>query len=821
MRVPISWVREFVPINVSVDELAQRLTVAGIEVEYIDRIGVFSPQAVVGEILSNEPVTDDGNLRELRVNAGREVTILSNSANLREAAGGVKIAVTLPGAMAFDRGEPGYKLRTIAAATIRGKHSEGAGASAAELGIGDDHSGVLVLDTDAPGGEPLANLWQPQPDWDADIVLHLAILPNIARCQSIIGVAREIAAITQTEATYEPAMFDVAVKSGEFDPEVEAPDQCPQFSTTMIEGVRVVPSPAWMRRRLVLCGLEPINLVVDATNYVALELGQPTHAYDADRLPSTTLGARVAKDGESLATLAAAEDAEPLQIVPGSLLIVSDDQPVAVAGVVGGRPTSVRDSTTRVLLEAANFDFLSIRKAQAAMKVFTEASARFSRGVDPEIVPLAVQRICALWSAEMPDFKVTGGGLSSGTTAEPQTLELSLEEVNASLGTEFSMDDVLDALRRVGIEATVENGKTVACTVTSARQDISIPADIIEEVARLLGYDRLPETMTREPLPLTLPNDRYEFREQARDAAVRCGLQEIITYTLSDPAGQAALHAGHADIEQPPLLSVLNSTTPDRTALRRSLVPAMLSTMALNQRHADSIQLFEVGVVVRPEAEGLAAELPSEPLHLVIGLAGLRQGAWLRSEKPQPLDFHDAASTVSDLCQALTMQTPRFEEADLPPYQPGQCAQVMIGDSRVGTLGRAHPAVLEAFQWKAGKAFLAELDLDTLYSLHSDTFTVVDPPRHPSIEVDVTFDVPVSLGAGELASAARRGVEDERLRQVDVIDVYREDGSELKSVSLRFTLNAGNRSMQREEGLEMREAAVAALGAACEARVRE
>lgn len=820
MRLPLGWLGQHVNLS-TMDPLAlsERLTIGGVEVESDESIGLLSPLAVVGVVLSREADARPG-LCWLTVDVGRAepVLVATRSANLQAAAVGTRIAVALPGAALFAPKEGGLLgMLTVAAREMFGRPSGGVGCSAFELGAGEDHSGVLILDGQLAAGTPLSKVLSAMAG--AERVLTVAILPNIARCQSILGSAREVGALAMMETALEVEEAPVVVGSSAQDPQVDDTTLCGRFATALIDGIVVGPSPLWMQRRLLACGQQPRNNVVDVSNYVMLELGQPTHAYDADTLPSLVLGVRRARAGELFKPLVADEDDAPTALPEGIPVITCDDNAVAMAGVMGGFETRVTDATTRLLLESANFDYIAIRRSQAATLTYTEASARFSRGVDPSLVERAIRRSVALLRETCPDIRVVSTGLHSAVSLDDRKLSLTVQQLNGALGTSLDAEQVAAQLGRVGLSVAAD-GDALVVSVPSSRPDITIPSDLYEEVARLHGYDRLPATMPLEPVPTHLPDPGIRIRAEIEDVLVAAGLQQTISYTLSSPELEAKLRAGSASAPVPAYATLTNPNSEDRRVFRRTLLAHLVACTAENLRHTSGFHAFELGVVARPE--GGVDGLPVERRQLALVQCGLDTEPSMFHTQPRSVDAHDLVGVVRDLLAHLHIADVQWvANRDRVGFHPGICADVLVGGEVLGTVGALHPAAAAAFDLAGRKVFVAELDADALVAKVPERFLAPTPPRHPGVRLDISVIVDDSVSAGALEQTLREAASG-LLRDVAVFDVYR--GTPIpagrKAVGFRFELGAAERTLAMSEAEAARETIVAALARVYGAELR-
>ena len=824
MRVPISWLKEYVPFTLSVEEIASRLTLAGIEAEYIESIGAFSKRVVVGEIVKNQKCENADSLRHILMDVGEPIEVVSAAPNLAAVPPGTKVATALPEAIIFDGSSSGYRLHSVAPSIIHGMESAAVLCSKKELGITPDHTGVLILDPDEKVGVPVLDCIELSESSTADQVLVLSILPNIARCQSIIGVAREIAALTGVEGVYQPELSHHKITCENIDLPIALPNLCRRFSIVHVDGIQLMASPDLMQLRLVLCGFEPVNNIVDATNYAMLELGQPMHAYDADKLPSSILGVRFSRPGERLRLLGHHGDKESVSLGDNVLLVVSDDHPVAVAGVMGGVETAISEKTARIQIESANFDFITIRKNQSALKIRSETSARFSRGIDPTLTILGIRRVLKLLEETCPNLRVLATVDASQLSDSALEIELTLAEVNNSLGTDFCLPEIVKLLRCLGIHCYVDKAQELLrATITSARADLRLPCDLIEEIARLRGYNHIPSTMPEDPIPMHQRNRHLEIREMVRDTMVRIGLQEIMSYTLTSPEIERALFAGHPDAyPDPPYLRMLNPVTSDHSTMRRTLIPGLLQAVHANLRYTDVCHLFEIGVVVLPEEKPDSSKLPLEPYRVALAMTGKIQEPSVHRNESTDMDFYDAANAVDFLLNHLHIQGAQFDAADVPPYQTGVCARVSGNGKEYGYVGAIHPSVAEAFDLEGHTVFCAELDLEVLIKDSVRFFSVCDPLRFPSIELDISVVVAEDLQSRTLTDLVKEA-SGEVLQDVSVIDVYvgPQISKHSKAIALRLNLNARNRTLTMEEARTVREQVVRHLQESINAIIRE
>jgi phenylalanyl-tRNA synthetase beta chain len=800
--------RDFVEFSLPTTQLAERLTMAGIEVEAVEAVGALNDKVVIGTIIAvhSHSASSSTHFVDLDVGGGKRLQAISTAPNLAKVAKGDKVAVALPSATILGPDET-FELRRVEATTVRGVRSEAVILSDRELGVGPDHIGARLLNVDLEPGRRIRDVLPREPTWEADEIITLSILANIARCQSIRGTAREVAAITggAFSSHIDCASVNFAkrpLQTSSFDREL-----CRRFTDVLIEGVTVNHSPRWICRRLVLAGVTPINNIVDIANYVMLEVGQPMHTYDADHLPKQPLGVRRSIRGERLHVLTQPDDVEPLVLDPGIPVVTSNDVPVAVAGVVGSTKTAVRDTTQRVLLESANFDFISIRKSQSALKIFTEASARFSRGVDPQLTTDAIRRFIHLIVQNNESARVgRSHDYSLGVEDVERTIVLGISEANASLGTSISPMEMSALLERVGISNKLDQkSNSIIASISSDREDVTIPSDLLEEIARLYGYERLPGTMPLEPIPGHPRNNHRHLREQARDALVMAGLQEVMTYSLTSPDRERALLASEdKPIAEPPYVRILNPISSERTVMRRSLLPELLLCVQRNLRHSLGCHFFEIGQVFLPEGPTTTTLLPYEEYRVAIAMSGAAEPGSVHHQSARNADYFDAAEAVQFLFRHLHIDDVSFRPARHPAFHPGICAEV-IGSAKVyGQIGEIHPLVARAFGLEGHRVLAVDLSLEMIIADAVRFFGVSEILRQPSIQSDISVAVTEDMLAGRLREIVRNAA-GPLLQDVEIFDIYRGAGvpDGYKAVGLRLTLNAGERTLTTAEEREI------------------
>ena len=817
MRAPLSWLREYVdlPAGTHATELAHRLTALGLKLEALEAPGAdIEGPLVVGRVVSfaEEPQKNGKVIRWCQVDVGPEHSgdegtrgIVCGADNFAE---GDLVVVALPGCVL-----PGGFA--ISARRTYGHVSDGMICSTRELGIGDEHGGILVLEPDeAKPGDDAVSLLHLRDD-----VIEFEINPDRAYALSLRGIAREVALAYDLELR-DPAHREVPAPNDEGYPvRVEAEDGCPVFATRTVTGFDpAAPSPRWMTRRLHLAGMRPISLAVDVTNYVMLELGQPIHGYDGDRLAGPIV-VRRARPGERLTTL----DDVDRELDPDDLLITDDRGAIGLAGVMGGQETELSGSTTRVVIEAAHFAPASVFRTARRHKLPSEASKRFERGVDPLLPAYAADRVAELL------VEHGGGTVSEGVTYVGGPPEADTISIDAGLpervtGIPVEAEAVVRHLRAVGCAVAVD-GRRLTVAPPSWRPDITDPYDLVEEVARVVGYDRVPSVLPAAPAGRGLTREQ-KLRRRAGLAMAGAGYVEVLTYPFVGDADWDALDLPAED-ERRRTIRIANPLSEEEPALRTTLLPGLLRTLARNVgRGIGDLALVEQAPVYlpRPEAgaaailgverrptdeewEALLAAVPDQPRHLAVALAGERErsGWW---GKGRGASWADAVEAVRELGRALGVE-PEVRAAVYVPWHPGRCAEVLVDGSVVGHAGELHPRVCKAYGVPPRTA-VAEVDLDAM--MRSATTVVAAPvfSTYPVAKEDVALVVDRSVPAGAVAATLREAA-GPLLESVRLFDVYTGEqiGEGKKSLAYAMRFRAPDRTLTDAEVAEARDAAVA------------
>jgi phenylalanyl-tRNA synthetase beta chain len=774
MRVPLSWLADHVDVDVSAATLAEQLTFAGIEIETIHRVGEDLAGILTARVLEVTPHPDADRLVLVRIDAGGEERSVVCGA--RNFAPGDIVPWAAPGARL-------PALPEIGRRQVRGAWSDGMLASARELGVFDDHSGILVLPPDTPVGADVVEAVGLR-----DSVLDVKTAPNRGDILSMRGIAREVALLLGKELK----PLDLAV------PETGPPagtlasvavtdtEGCPLYAARVITGLDAArPAPLWMARRLFLYGQRPLGAVVDVTNYLLLDQGQPLHAFDLDRVPGRRIVVRRAAEGETLRTL----DGRDRRLTPEDTVITSGERVLALAGIMGGEDTEVRADTTRVLLESAHFPPAIVRRTMRRLGMSTEGGQRWARGVDPAGAEPVADQAAALM-ARLAGGTVAAGRLRAGPgVGEREAIRLDWARSADRLGAPTDPEFAAEHLRSVGCRTEVADRRTVLAVPPSWRFDLELWADLEEEVARCWGYDQIPAT-----LPAATGGrltDEQRLRRQAREVLAGMGVTEVQTYPFLSQAALDRLGLA-ADDPRRETLRLANPISEEAPELRTTLLPGLAEVARRNlARGLDGVAVYELGAVFLPNPKD---ELPDEPLTLGVVLAGQRPAGRYDDPRP-PFDFADAKGLVEGLVAALGVPGVGFRAEEPLPFHPGRCAGVFLEDRPVGLLGQLHPRVAADCELPAD-AFAIELELAPLLAAVPRMRPAATPSPYPELSFDVAFLVPPGVAAGDLEQVLREAG-GELLARVTLFDAYQ--GPPLppghRNLAYRVALQAADRTL--------------------------
>jgi phenylalanyl-tRNA synthetase beta chain len=791
MKVPLKWLSEYVDIVLPPEELARKLTLGAAEVEEIIRTGGDWDEKVrVGRVLKVEPHPNADRLRLVTVDlGGREQRVVCGAPNVAE---GQRIAFGEEGAQLID-GHTG-KATVLKPTPIRGVVSAGMVLSEKELGLSQEHEGILVLPGDAPIGTPLR-------EYLGDAVFDLSSWANRPDLLSIIGVARDVAALTGQTAR-EPAVSfaEHGESAGQrLSVEIDDPDLSARYIGMVIEGVAVGPSPAWMQERLIAAGQRPINNIVDITNYVMLEYGQPLHAFDYDRVRGRKIIVRRARPGETLVTL----DGEQRELMPDMLIIADAERPVALAGVMGGLDSEVNGSTTTVLLEAANFNNVSIRRTAFRLKLRSEASARFEKGLPPRLAEVAARRAAQLM-AEIAGGKVAPGMVDAYPRPQDRMrVAVPAARLRQVLGIDIPPGRVRDVLTALGFEVHWTPPDLYSVYVPYWRPDVRIPDDVAEELIRIVGYDDLPLTTIAGRLPEPLPQPKRDLRESVKDILTAAGMQEVMTYSLVSME-QLRKVVPPEELSLIPPLRVVNPLSAQHEYLRTSMRGSLLESLARSLRvRRGETALFETATTYDPRD----GDLPDERETVVGVVGGRRYDRWGQPAE-EAVDFYDAKGYIEALFMGLHLQS-GWSETDEFGLLPGRTAAIRLGNVDVGVLGQVHPELADAFDIE-GDCFLFELRLDLLVGHTAPVRDYRPYPTYPAVVQDLAVVVNADVPAAGVLAVIGEG---RYVVSAQVFDEYMGDrvppGKKSLAVAVTFQDPAGTLTDERVAGARRR--VVAAL----------
>lgn len=812
MRVSIKWLKEYVDVPMTAAELAAALTQRGVAVEAVESLNPGISGVLAGRIIALEPHPDPAvSLRVAKMDVaavgGNALTVVTGAPN-------IKVGDMVPVALTSAELPGGWK---IGRQEFRGVYSHGMLCAESELLEGKEPKegeGVWILPPDVEPGTDIVDLL----GLDGEVLL-LDLTPNYAsHCLSMLGVAREVAAITggdlrlPAEAGGESAAVPGGggpdaggtVAEGEaasmVSVEIADPDLCSRYSAHILRDIRVGPSPLWMQNRLRAAGMRAINNIVDVTNYVMLEMGQPLHAFDYETLRGRRIVVRRARPGETMRTLDGQERA-----LDSEMLVIADaEAPAAVAGVMGGLDTEVTEKTRTVLLESAHFENKNVRKTARKLGIFSEAQARFSKGVDPSGVVAAAQRAMALLEQIGAARRVPGVVDVYPRPAADKTVRLRPARVNMLTGLSLTVDEMTRSLQRLGLEVRAEGGGALLVTLPTRRPDLSEEIDLVEEIARVYGYDQIPATLPEGPARPGRRMPRQALELRVRQFLMGAGCYETVPYSLEDAGAQDRLRLP----QDSPLRRVVRLSSPlteEQAQLRTSTLSTTLAVLAHNaQRQVDDLAVFEIGPIYWPEGEGSAATGGSaarEPRRVAIGAIGnARAKGW--GYGAEPADFYWLKGVVEALIGFLGLSGSgvEFVRSAHPSLHPGRQAELRVGGQSCGVLGEAHPDVTAAFGL-SGRPVAAELDWDALAALALQAEVRYQPlPRFPAVQRDLALVLPVEVAAARVAEVIRASAGN-LLRDVRLFDLYQ--GAPVpagkRSLAYSLTYRADDRTLTDAE----------------------
>ncbi len=781
MKVSLSWLGTYVDLSMDAARLAQELTMAGLEVEAVYDRFAFLDTVLVGRVTAVDDHPQADKLKVCQVQAGeRAYAVVCGAPNVKP---DMMAPLALPGTELING-------TILTPSTIRGQRSEGMLCSETELGLGLDASGLMILDNALNPGTPLnqaLNL--------SDPVLDISLTPNRSDCLSIIGIAREVAGLQGT--SIKRPVIQLPETQGDINDHtsvvVQAPDHCPRYAARLMTGIKVGPSPFWLQDRLRSVGLRPINNLVDITNFVMLETGQPLHAFDFDHLNGHRIVVRTAKAGEKFTTL----DGKERELSAEMLMICDGQKPVGIGGVMGGLNSEIKDNTSRVLLESAYFDPISIRKTAKRLGLNSDAAHRFERGVDPHGTLYAIDRAAALM-IQLGKGELVGGTIDiRNNLPEPTVVRLGVPAANRTLGTHLNAAQMADLLAAIEFKIGITANDELQVTVPSFRVDVSRPEDLMEEVARRWGYDKIPTTFTIIPAVSQTAKTPWIQRQLIRERLAGMGFNEAINYSFIHKDSCDRIGLGKDD-DRRRLVEILNPLSEDQAVLRTSLIPGLLETMQRNlARQARTLKLFEIGKIFISRG---ADNLPQENDML----AGLWTGDRTASGwfgKPAACDYYDLKGIVESLFMGLHLPAAGFSKLEVSKctyMRAGVSARITLAGRPVGIIGEIDPKVLEAYNLKQ-PAFVFEIDFHVLTELIPDTIVAQQLPKYPSTSRDATLILDHDIEAQSLIDRVKT-MDQPLVEDVHIFDVYR--GAPVpenrKSISLRIIYRSAQETLEDE-----------------------
>jgi phenylalanyl-tRNA synthetase beta chain len=800
MKVSLNWVKQFVHIDQPLSKVAEILTMAGLEVEGIEYKGQGLSDVIVSQILDIVPHPNADRLSICQVSTGnREVSVVCGATNIEK---GHRVPLALPGTRLPDG-------TSIKETRIRGELSYGVLLAEDEMGLTDDHSGIMILSDDLTPGQSLPDTMDLE-----DSVLDVAITPNRIDCASVIGIAREIGALTDTPIT----MPEMRLEQGDTPIEdlasvtVLDAHGCPRYTAGLVDQVKIGPSPFWMRYRLHVSGIRAINNVVDITNYVLLELGQPLHAFDYQRLAGRKIVVQRAKSGQTFTTL----DGQSRDLDDQTLMICDGERAVALAGIMGGLNSEITQSSDTVLIESAYFDPITVRRSSKRLGLSTEASYRFERGIDIGGVDRALKRSLMLIA------ELAGGTIAKGIIdcyPEPwsaPSITVRVQRTNEILGAKISREQIVHYLSCLGMAVREEGSNRMEVKPPSFRVDLTREIDLIEEIARLIRYDTIPVTL---PAIRSGQGDAAEItlRDRIKALLVGMGFVEVVTYSFVSPKSIEILGADEHSVLRSSV-KLLNPLTVEQSIMRTSLIPGLLSSARLNAlRGQNDLRIFEWGKIYLQGDE----ELPHEKEFLTAFLSGMASThQWYRV--PREVDFFDIKGTAEHILEELGIEEPAFVRNNPKEgFDPHEYATILCSGSEIGTIGRVSEDAIAGYELE-GKAYLLELDIEALSPHVSWVRRFTPLAKYPSVRRDISIIVRRSTEAAALVGMVREMGKD-LIESVSIFDLYQGKGIDTreKAIAMRIHYRSKDRTLTDDEVNKVHEEVVSEIRRRTGGRLRE
>ena len=781
MKVPISWLKNYININESnLDDLLHRLTLAGTEVESVEIQGNWEG-VKVGQVLeiSKHPNADRLNLVKVNFGDNSPIDVVCGANNLYV---NQKIAFAPVGSKLFS--PKSNKMETLKKSKIRGEISNGMICSSLELGLGEDHDGILDLDKEMEIGKNLE-------DYFSDIIIDFELTPNRPDCLGIYGIAREVSAVTKEQLKdleiHHNSKSDKNFNNLEI--EIEAKDLCKRYMGVAIDGVKIEESPKWLKSALLSIGENPINNIVDITNYVMFEIGQPLHAFDYNKIKNKKIIVRRAKENEKLITL----DDESRDLKNDMLVIADSDSPIALAGIKGGKESGIQNTTSTIVLESACFEGGNNRKTANHFDLKSQATLRFEKNLKPELCDIAFNRAINLI------LQICGGSISSdiidiGLKEELKVIDISLDKINSILGFAFNEKNIDEIFKKLSFDFDKKNKDKLIWSVTSPfwRPDINIPEDLIEEISRIEGYDSIPATPISGVIPEWKPNDYLEFLDEIADLNVAAGFNEVINYSADSLEN---LKYFSPEIKENEYIKILNPMSTEVEFMKPSLKSGMLKTLGLNSRNLNrNINLFEIGTTFRKNKN---KELPIQEKNLVVGLIGnYEKTVWSKERK---IDFFDAKSFLDTFFKNLKINF-EISPKNYSFFDPEKGYCINIDNQEVGNFGQISKKICSSFEIKNQEVFILEIEIKKVFQnfIKKSEIKYMHINKFPVSNRDISFIVDESVISESILNET---LNNDLIKAIKVIDIYKDDslGNNKKSLTVRVTYGSDGKTLSGEE----------------------
>ena len=772
MNLPMSWLNDYMDIDVTPKEYSDRLTMTGSKVEGWENMGESVQNVVAGKVLTCEDHPDSDHLHVCTVDAGTGeiLQIVCGAPNVKA---GIIVPVALVGAVL-----PDGKIKK---GKLRGVESYGMLCSHDELGITEDmlgyepEYGILILPDDIKIGTDIKDIFGMN-----ETVVEFEITSNRPDCFSIIGLARETAASFNKKFTIPEVKFNENSENiaDTISVDVQDKDKCKRYCARMVKNVKIGPSPSWMQERLRACGVRPINNIVDITNYVLLEYGQPMHAFDLRDLQDNKIIVRRANDGEVIKTL----DEQDRTLTSNDLVIADGGRAVAIAGVMGGFNSEVKDDTTTVIFESATFDGASVRLTAQSVGLRTESSSRYEKGLDHNNTVPAVERACQL--VEKLGCGENVGGMIDvmGNVTDMQPLAFRPDKINAFLGTDIPTEDMVKYFDALEIKVDLDK---MTVTPPSFRPDLEGEADIAEEVARFYGYDKIPVTLLSGEATCGMKTERQQIQDRVNELLTAQGMYEIYTYTFTSPSIFDKLNIPK-DSEMRNVVKITNPLGEDTSVMRTTTIASMMDILSRNYNYRNpSAKLFEIGKIFIPTTDG---ELPNEPVKITMGMYG------------DNVDFYDIKGICETMFAQLNVKNVKYEAVtDNPTFHPGRCAKISAGNKVIGIIGEIHPAVSRKYGIET-PVYIAELDFENVFLNIKTDIKFKELPKYPAVTRDIAMLVDKTVPVADIENVIKKA-SGKMLESLQLFDVY--EGKQIpegkKSVAYSAIYRSADRSLTGDE----------------------